>query len=196
MARRPACVIVTGRPGAGKTTLAGKLAERLWMPVVSRDAIKEGYVNTQGISHDWLPVDSNVRISDLFFDLVHYHLTGGVSVVIEAAFQHAVWTAHLPRIAAIARPVFVICSLDADLADRRHLHRGLDLPARVFYHGDQRVQHFLETGDVLAPGGYEPPACDAPVIEVCTTDGYTPSLDEVVASISGFVRNNPERASP
>jgi hypothetical protein len=100
------------------------------MPVVSRDAIKEGYVNTQG-----------------------------------------------------------------DLAARRHLRRGLDLPARVFYHGDRRVRHFLETGDVLAPGVYEPPACDAPVIEVCTTDGYTPSLDEVVASISGFVRSNPKRAA-
>jgi hypothetical protein len=188
-------VIVTGRPGSGKTTLAGKLAERLWMPVVSRDAIKEGYVNTQGIGHDQLPVDSNARISDLFFDLVHHHLTGGVSVVIEAAFQHVVWAARLPGITAVARPVFVICSLDADLAARRHLHRGLDLPARVFYHGDRRVRHFLETGDVLAPGVYEPPACDAPVIEVCTTDGYSPSLDEVVASIGGFVRSNPERAA-
>ena len=46
---KPKCVIVAGRPGSGKNTLAVKLARALWMPVVSRDEIKEGYVNTFGV---------------------------------------------------------------------------------------------------------------------------------------------------
>src|SRR2546426_6363156 len=41
MSRKPKCVIITGQPGSGKTTLAKKLGERLWMPVISRDEIKE-----------------------------------------------------------------------------------------------------------------------------------------------------------
>ena len=52
--RKPMCIIVTGRPGSGKTTLSKKLARRLWMPVISRDEIKEGYVNTYGVRHDEL----------------------------------------------------------------------------------------------------------------------------------------------
>ena len=47
MSRKPKCIIITGQPGSGKTTLAKKLGERLWMPVISRDEIKEGYVNTR-----------------------------------------------------------------------------------------------------------------------------------------------------
>jgi hypothetical protein len=59
MNRKPKCIIITGRPGAGKTTLAKKLGERLSMPVISRDEIKEGYVNTYGVKHDQLPPDTN-----------------------------------------------------------------------------------------------------------------------------------------
>lgn len=32
MTTKPKCIIVTGRPGSGKTTLSRKLGEKLWMP--------------------------------------------------------------------------------------------------------------------------------------------------------------------
>ena len=57
---RPGCVLVTGRPGSGKTTLARKLAGLLRMPLVSRDEVKEGYVNTFGVRHGRLPADTLV----------------------------------------------------------------------------------------------------------------------------------------
>jgi len=36
------------------------------MPLVSRDEIKEGYVNTFGVRHDQLPPDTNRMVTDLF----------------------------------------------------------------------------------------------------------------------------------
>jgi Cdc6-like AAA superfamily ATPase len=64
MSRKPKCIVITGQPGSGKTTLAKKkLGERLWMPVISRDEIKEGYVNTYGVKHDQLPPDTNGLVS-------------------------------------------------------------------------------------------------------------------------------------
>ena len=173
MSRKPACIIVTGRAGSGKTTLARNLSERLWMPVVSRDQIKEGYVNTFGFKHDELPADTNAKVTELFFELVHQYLTRSISVVIEAAFQDKVWEPRMHTICELASPVIVICSVDADLAARRHLQRGLEDPTREYYHGDKRVTHYKKTGEVLTPEPYDPPRFAVPTIEV-STDGVHP----------------------
>ena len=37
MPDKPKCIIVTGRPGAGKSTLSKELAKLLYMPVISRE---------------------------------------------------------------------------------------------------------------------------------------------------------------
>src|ERR1051325_10659062 len=112
MSRKPKCIIVTGRPGSGKTTLSKKLGERLWMPVISRDEIKEGYVNTYGVKHDQLPSDTDGLVTDFFFCLVNQYLAGKISVVIEAAFQHKVWEPRMPKILELASSMIVLCSVD------------------------------------------------------------------------------------
>ena len=180
---KPKCIIVTGRAGSGKTTLARKLGERLWMPVISRDEIKQGYVNTFGVQHDQLPPDSNRLVSNFFFDIVNQYLAGNISVVIEAAFQHKVWEPRMAQLVKLASPWMVSCSADDAVAMRRDLQRGLENPEREFYHGDRRVSHFRKTGEVLPPETYEPPKLDVPTIEVSTNQGYVPSIDEIVKQI-------------
>lgn len=183
MNRKPKCIIITGRPGSGKTTLAKKLGGCLWMPVISRDEIKEGYVNTYDVKYDQLPPDTNGRVSDLFFGIVNQYLAGHISVVIEAAFQHKVWEPRMPLILELAAPLIVLCSVDAEVAARRHLRRGLENPAREFYHGDQRVALYRRTGEVSPPGSYTEPEFDVPTIRVSTGGEYIPCLDEIVKLI-------------
>jgi hypothetical protein len=183
MNRKPKCIIVTGRAGAGKTTLAGKLGQHLWMPVISRDALKEGYVNTRGIKHDRLPPDTDGLVTDFFFNIVNQYLAGNISVVIEAAFQHRVWEPRMPKILELASPWIVLCSVNELVAARRHLRRGLENPQREFYHSDNRVVHYRKTGEFLLPASYDAPKFDVPTIEVSTDGEYVPSIDEIIKQI-------------
>ncbi|MYE88307.1 ATP-binding protein [Candidatus Poribacteria bacterium] len=180
MNSKPKCIIVTGRPGSGKTSLSKKLAERLWMPVISRDAIKEGYVNTHGIKHDQLPPDTNSVVTNFFFEIVNQYLAGKISVVIEAAFQHKVWEPRMSKIFELGAPFIVVCSVDGMVAAERHLQRGLDDPNREFYHGDKRVDVYRKTGVMLTPGNYIAPDLNVPTVHVSTEGQYSPSIDEIV----------------
>src|SRR4028119_1336718 len=183
MNEKPKCIIITGRAGAGKTTLAKKLGEYLWMPVISRDQIKEGYVNTYGVKHDQLPADTDGVVTDFFFEIVNQYLAGKISVVIEAAFQHKVWEPRMPKILELASPMIVLCSVDDVVAARRHLQRGLENPNREFYHSDNRVVHYRKTGEFLSPASYTAPKFNIPTIQVSTDGEYVPRIDEIVKQI-------------
>lgn len=183
MTHKPKCIIVTGRPGAGKTTLAKKLGQQLWMPVISRDEIKEGYVNTFGVTHDQLPATTNATVSNCFFEIVYHYLINQVSIVIEAAFQHAVWEPRMPTILAVSDPYVIVCSIDGAIAAQRHLQRGVTDPSREFYHGDTGVAVYRATGKMALPGLYVAPDFNVPTIHVMTERDYSPSLDEIVQHI-------------
>ena len=153
------------------------------MPVISRDEIKEGYVNTYGVKHDQLSPHINGLVSDFFFDVVNLYLANKICVVVEAAFQHEAWATRMSKILELSSVCIVICSANDELAARRHLQRGLENPSREFYHGDKRVAHYRETGEVLAAENYVAPKFDLPTIQVSTDEEYFPSLDEIVSQI-------------
>lgn len=181
---KPYLVIVTGRPGAGKTTLAGELSRRACLPVVCRDRLKEGYVRTQGRPHNELPEDVNRVVTDLFFDTIERLIDGGVSLIAEAAFQHRVWSGKLAPLMDKARLRVVICSPgeDGGLALERFLKRGLSDPMREYFHGDKGV-HMARKGLDVPVSGYEEPRLDAPTWHIDTTDGYEPGIDELTAAL-------------
>ncbi|HEY0350300.1 MAG TPA: AAA family ATPase, partial [Pyrinomonadaceae bacterium] len=172
-----------GRPGSGKTTLSKKLGRQLWMPVVSRDEIKEGYVSTFGVKHDQLSTNTDGFVSGFFFDTVCQYLANKVSVVIEAAFQHEVWESRMSRILELSHPYMIVCSVDVEIAAQRHLQRGLANPRREFYHEDKRVSLYRATGEIGTPGPYVTPKFNVPTLYVSTENDYSPSLDELTRQI-------------
>ena len=96
----------------------------------------------------------------------------------------------MPKIMELASVWIVLCAVDDDMAARRHLERGLANPEREFYHGDQRVFHYRQTGEFLAPAGYQVPKFEVPTIEVRTDGEYDPSIDEIVNQIRRIPLSN------
>jgi len=183
MSQKPKLIIITGRPGSGKTTLAKELGTTLNLPVVSRDEIKEGYVNTFKVRYDELPKDTNKTATEIFFKNIDFLLENNISLVAEAAFQHKVWEPEISKFQSAASLFMIICDIDPDLAAKRHLQRGLDNPKREFFQSDNRVAQYRKTGVVLPPGDYEAPSLDVPTLKVSTENGYSPDLKSIAEKI-------------
>jgi predicted kinase len=82
---QPLLIVVAGRPGAGKTTLAHSLARAVRCPAICRDEFKEGLVNTTG--EIGTPGDAIVwKVYEVFFDTVTFLLSHRITLVAEAAF--------------------------------------------------------------------------------------------------------------
>ena len=188
----PRLTVVTGRPGAGKTTLAHALARAIRCPAICRDEIKEGFINSltaAGGAGDaggagGAGTDEDQRhANDVFFKTVELLLREGVTIVAEAAFQHRLWAPRLEPLVALAAMRIVVCSVDPALARSRHVERGLADPARERFHGDHAVRAAREGRDVPI-ASYDPPRLDVPTLVVDTTDRYRPGFESVV----GFAR--------
>lgn len=159
--------VVTGRPGAGKSTLAPLIASALVWPLVTRDGIKEAMLQELGMD---MAGDRGLALhaTETFFAEV-LRLAGLGDVVAEAAFQHGVWASRLAPVMEVAEVRVVLCEVPAEIARSRWEERGRRDPMFAAMHPDLPVED------------YETPALDVPTLRVDTSDDYRPSLDDIVA---------------
>lgn len=173
---KPLLLVITGRPGSGKTTLSERISREWCFPLLSRDRIKEGLVHTEGSSHEDLPENANARATQVFFGTIDYLISQGISVIAEAAFQHPLWEENLIALKEKARIVILVCHLDAGIALERFLDRGLSDENRIRFHGDKGVRMKMN-GITPQPGDYIEPHLDMQTIYLDTTDGYDPDIE-------------------
>jgi hypothetical protein len=174
----PTLIIITGRSGSGKTTLAHELSRKLYLPVVSRDELKEGYVHTFNIPHSELPPQANTDVFTIFFQTINSLLSNSISLIAEAAFQHRVWQPEILPLIGRAIVHLLICKPDEHISSSRYVKRGLLDPKREFFHGDKGVDA-ARKGITMDIPPYEEPVLDVPTHYIDTSDGYKPSIDEI-----------------
>jgi predicted kinase len=131
---QPLLVLVMGKPGSGKSILALALgrAEQLGLPVLSRDAIKAGMVETWAFAHpgaDRTGIETDERRAtlvpqsfDSFYQTIARWLDAGISLIAEYGFDRRTEPALAPILAG-ATVVVVHCEAPDAVCQQRFIRR-------------------------------------------------------------------------
>ena len=123
-----------------------------------------------------------MRTLPVFFATSELLLRAGVTTIADAAFQDHQWRPGLEPLRCLAHLRIVHCVVTHDVASGKVLQRGQDNPVRGA-HADPRTDH--ELADFARHrNAFHRVSVAAPWMEVDTTDGYKPGLDEIVRFVS------------
>ncbi|MFE2415256.1 AAA family ATPase [Kitasatospora sp. NPDC059408] len=172
--RRPALVVVSGPPGAGKTTLAHALADALGWPLVCRDEIKERMVAAGADPAD----DLDLRTFETFFRSIGELVRSGTNLVAEAAFQDKLWRPGLAPLVPLADVRVVRCTVDPEIAHTRIARRAAEEPSRAVHADSELLRRIAEGQRPIA--SWVPIALDVPCLVVDTSRGWTPPPARIV----------------
>jgi predicted kinase len=180
-ARLPLAVLMSGAPGSGKSTLARELGQRLRLPVVEKDRLREGAWWTLGVDE----LDQAPPGPPLWYGAMESLLAHGISVIGDMTLFRGVSEPDIARrLSPRARLVNVHCRTPGAVA--RYESRARADP--VHRH---RVDGLLPLVRQLQVEVFEPLELGWPCVLVDTTDGYIPSLEYLVGEITRLYRITP-----
>lgn len=179
---RPTLVIVCGLPATGKSSLAEGLRDELRWPLFAKDHFKELlYDAVKPGDEEATTTESTEKSQEsiaLLYAIAREVLRAGVSCIIEANFRPHLAKGDFAPLLAMAEGRQVHCSIPEDMVIERYRNRsmaGERHPVHVSTGAEEKLEEGIEQGDG------DPLPLDVPLLEVDSTEGWKPGLDEIVA---------------
>jgi predicted kinase len=169
---------MSGAPGSGKSTLARQLGERLRLPVVDKDRLREGALWTMGTGD----IDQAPFGPELFYSTIERLLASAISLIGDMTLMRGV---SEPDIAARIAPNAALVNVHCRTPDAL---RRFETRMRVDPLNEHRVDALLPYVEDLQSQLFEPLDLGCPCILVDTTDGFVPDIEQIAAEIErGYV---------
>ena len=180
--QKPQLIITTGRPAAGKSTLAKWLSKELGIPFFSKDNVREVLFDTLGWKdRKWAQMLGRASI-DIMFYLAEMQFEAGCSVILDNSFDPSLSALRFQALKTKygIETIQIVCNSDQDTLFNR-LKKRAETGNRHPGHGDNdvldefRASLAKEKSLVMSIGGL--------IIEVDTTEfskvDYSAIINEV-----------------
>lgn len=180
---KPQLIIISGPPGAGKSTLARPLARRLQLPLFEKDTIKERFADALGEYSTGMSRPLGLAAISQLFAIANELLRVGNGLVIESSFHKGLAEADFAPLLLMADATLIHVRADDAVLLSRFERRMADPERHLIHHDGNRL------GDLrhyLAEGLTDPLDLDIRRIIIDTT--YGPIDPEEVA----FMVNEPD----
>ena len=169
-------VVVTGAPAVGKSRLAERLAAELRLPLLAKDDVKLALYETFGAPDQDASHLLGEAAFEVLFTVVRRLLEAGAGAVLEGNFVRGRSEARMAPLTKLASAVQVWCGAAREETLRRYSERR------------RHPMHFDEANlarivAALDSGRHDPLDLAVPSIRVDTTDGYRPSVEEILAFV-------------
>ena len=174
MSIKPLIIYVSGAPGAGKTTLAVKVAAELYIPHVSSDLVHGGHRFTDVIHHD-----RHKSLHEAFVPLMQDMSKRGISFVVDHVLQKGVSNHDIIQKLVPYADVIII-HVKSDKPIERHLNRELARTDQGRVSNEQELRERAEYHRSNLEKTATPDHYGLPVLVVDATDRYKPRFDEII----------------
>lgn len=170
---KPLCIIVSGEPGSGKTTLASAIAHRMRVLHIERDAIVGGIEVTQGRE-----IDRRNEGVATYYRFMRDALQHGVSIITDGTLRKGLSEADIAEYISDHAIIVNVHTFSKNSRQRFH-DREMN---REGWPKDW-VEGYSAQLDAMEQDVKYPLELGFPVITVTTDDEYDPTLETLVEQI-------------